>query len=280
MFNTRSLAFAAVASLLVFSAGCAKLKSRDEINQGVASFKGAKYAAAVEHFKTAVDLDPENQNGRVYLATSYMQQYVPGVDSPENTQMAKMAREEFTKVLDKSPNDKLALAYLASLSYLQANGVPDLDAKLKRLDEAREWYLKLIAVDPQNKEAFYTLGVISWAKSYPARMAARVKCGMKPEDPGPIKDKKLRAELREKNGPVVEDGIKNLQKAIEIDPNYDDAMSYINLVFRERADIAETAEDSKKDSDQADTWVQKSLDTKKMKAAKAAQAPGGIVQDK
>ena len=65
-----------------------------------------------------------------------------------------------------------------------------------KLDEAKKWYKKLIEVDPKNKEAYYSLGVIAWAKWYPALMGARAKLGMKPEDPGPLKDKKVKEELK------------------------------------------------------------------------------------
>ena len=227
-----------LAAVMLAGTGCNKLKSRDELNQGVAAYKGAKYSLAVDHFKASVDLDPENMNSRLYLATAYMSQYIPGAETPENNQFAKAAKDEFNTVLKTAPNDKLALNSLASLAYQQAQGVPDMDAKFKRLDEAKDWYKKLVAADPQNKEAYYSLAVIDWAETYPIRMQARVKLGMRPEDPGPIKDKKVRGELRDRNIPMIEDGIKNLQKAIEIDPNYDDAMSYINLVYRERADLA------------------------------------------
>lgn len=261
-----------LAALALAGTGCSKLKSRDALNQGVMAFKGARYSAAVDFFKTAVALDPENLNGRLYLATAYMQQYIPGADTPENNQLAKAAKDEFQGVLAKDPNEKLALASLASLAYSEAQGVSELEKKFQHLNEAKDWYKKLVAVDPQNKEAFYSLGVIDWAETYPVRMQARAKLKMKPEDPGPIKDKKVRDELRERNLPMIEDGIKNLQTALQIDPNYDDAMSYINLVYRERADLADSPEEYKKDSDTADTWVQKSLDTKKMKAAKQPQS--------
>ena len=69
--------------------------------------------------------------------------------------------------------------------------------KLKKLDEAKEWYLKLIAADPQNKEGFYSLAVIDWVKWYAAWMKSRADLGMKPEEPGPLKDKKVKAELKE-----------------------------------------------------------------------------------
>lgn len=273
----KTLSILGLVGAILAASGCNKLKSRDELNQGVQAYKNAKYTAAVDHFKNSVDLDPSNMNGRLYLATAYMSQYIPGADTPDNNQMAKQAQDEFKRVLEKVPNEKIALASLASLAYQQAQGVPELEQKFKRLDEAKEWYKKLVEADPQNKEAYYSLGVIDWAETYPIRTQARVKLGMKPEDPGPIKDKKVKDELRARNMPMIEDGIKNLQKAIEIDPNYDDAMAYLNLMYRERADLAETPEDYKKDSDTADQWVQKSLETKKTKAAKQPQT--GITQE-
>ena len=273
------IAILSVVALALVGIGCDKLRSRDNLNKGVLAYKSAKYADAVEYFKQSVALDPTNTNGRLYLATAYMTQYIPGAESPENMQLAKSAKEEFMKVLETDPNDKTALASLASLSYQQAQGMPDLDAKLKKLDEAKEWYLKLIAADPQNKEGFYSLGVIDWLKWYPTYQTARAKLGMKPEEPGPLKDKAVKAELKEKYSAVIEDGLKNLTKSLDIDPNYDDAMAYMNLLIRERADLSDSEDDYKKDIATADGWVQKALDTKKMKAAKAAQSSGGIVQE-
>ena len=258
--------------VLLSTTGCNKLKSRDRMNKGILSYKGAKYADAVEFFKEAVQLDPSNINGRLYLATAYISQYIPGADSADNMQLAKEAKEEFIKVLENHPNDTTALASLASLSYQQAQGMPDLDQKLKKLDEAKEWYLKLISADPQNKEGFYSLAVIDWVKWYAAWMKARADLGMKPEEPGPLKDKKVKADLQTQYSAVIDDGMKNLQKALDIDPNYDDAMAYMNLLIREKADLDDTPEQYKTDTDTADKWVQKALDTKKMKAKKAADA--------
>lgn len=273
------IAILSIVALALVGVGCDKLKSRDNLNKGVLAYKSAKYADAVEYFKQAVALDPSNQNGRLYLATAYMTQYIPGAESPENLQLAKSAKEEFMKVLANDANDKTALASLASLSYQQAQGMPDLDAKLKKLDESKDWYLKLIAADPQNKEGFYSLGVIDWLKWYPSYQTARAKLGMKPEEPGPLKDKAVKAELKEKYSSIIEDGLKNLEKSLQIDPSYDDAMAYMNLLIRERADLSDSEDDYKKDITAADGWVQKALETKKIKAAKAAQTPGGITQE-
>lgn len=269
----------ALACFVLLGTGCNKLKSRDQLNKGVQAFKNAKYNEAVEHFKTAVELDPNNQNARIYLATSYFVQYIPGAASPENDQMAKAATDEFMKALQHDPNDKNALATLASLDYLEAQGITNLDDKFKKLDESRDWNLKLIQADPNNKGAYYSLGVIDWLKWYPKWNEARVKMGMKPEDPGPLKDKKVKEELKAQYGSLISDGIEKLQKSLSIDPQYADAMAYMNLLIRERADLQDTQEAYKQDIDTADNWVQKNLETRKILAAKASKAVGGVTPD-
>jgi tetratricopeptide (TPR) repeat protein len=271
------IAVLALGVLALLTTSCDKLRSRDHMNKGVQAYRNARWPEAVEHFKAAVQLDPQNVNGKLYLATAYMTQYVPGVDDPRNQQFASAARDEFNNVLKDNPNDRTALASLASLCYQEAQGIPKFEDKVKKLDESKDWNLKLIQADPQAKEAFYTLAVIDWLKWYPNYMSARAEMGMKPEDPGPLKDKKVKEELKEKYGPLLQDGIDNLNKALAIDKNYDDAMSYMNLLIRQRADLLDTKEEYNQQIDVANNWVQKSLDTKKAKAALAAKQPGGGV---
>jgi tetratricopeptide (TPR) repeat protein len=244
----------------VVAGGCQKLRARDQLNKGVLAYKNAQYTSAVEHFKTAVSLEPTYPTARLYLAMAYMSQYIPGAESPENAMMAQAAHENFMKVLEVDPRNSVALAYIALLYFNQ-----------KKFEDARDWYLKLIAVDPANKEAHYTLGVISWTKSFQKRMEARAKLGMKPEDPGPLKDKKVRETVKAENLPTIEEGITHLEKALEIDKEYDDAMAYLNLLLRERADLADSKEAYEKDVQAADDWTQRTLDTKKLKASRMPQ---------
>jgi tetratricopeptide (TPR) repeat protein len=233
----------------------ATAQARTQLNEGVQAFKNAQYPEAVEHFKTAVELDPTFDTAQLYLAFAYMQQYIPGAESPENMQIAAVAHDQFQKVLAQNPKNELAIASIASLLFNE-----------KKLDDASQWYLKLIQLNPKNKEAFYTLGVIAWTKALVADGEARAKLGMKPDDPGPLKDKKVRAAVAEKNGPIIDDGIKNLDRSLQIDPEYDDAMAYENLLYRQKADLEETAEAYKADIDKADDYFQKTLETRKIKA--------------
>jgi len=257
----------AIAAMTVFATSCEKLKARDQLNKGVQAFKNAQYPQAVEHFKTAVDYDPTFTTSRLYLAIAYMQQYIPGADSPENNQMATAAYDQFQKVLAQDPKNELAVGYIASLLFNE-----------KKLDEANQWYLKLIQLNPKNKEAFYTLGVIAWTKALVSDGEARAKLGMKPEEPGPLKDKKVRAEVGAKNGPIVDEGIKDLDTALRIDPEYDDAMAYENLLYRQKADLEDSSEAYKKDVDKANDYFQKTIDTRKIKADRKPVG-GGITAD-
>jgi tetratricopeptide (TPR) repeat protein len=255
----------AVAALAFLGAGCKKLQSRDHLNKGVQAFKSAQYPQAVEHFKTAVELDPTFSTARLYLATAYMQQWIPGVDSPENKQMAAAAYKEFQEVLRTTPGDTTALASIASL-YLNQ----------KDWSNARVWYEKLIAVDPKNADAYYSLGFIAWSDWYVEYQSVRGKAGMKQEDTGIIKDKKIREDLKARYGAVLDKGLASLDKAIEINPDYDDAMAYENLLIRERADLCDSKAEYDREIAKADDWINKALEAKKRKADKKSQGAGGI----
>ena len=267
----RVLTFLAIMLALLSAVGCEKLRARDQINKGVQAYKNAKYEDAIDHFQKAVQLDPSLLNARLYLATAYMQQYIPGADSPENNRFAEQAIEEFKKVLDANPAPPKEQRILA------LKGIASLYFNMKKMDLAKEYHEKVAALDPNDPEVYYSIAVIDWTQAYQPRLEARAKLGLKPTDD--IKDKKTCAELQKaisSNQAVVEDGIAKLQKALELRPDYDDAMAYLNLMYRERADLecddpAARAADLKT----ADDWVDKTLATKKAKAEKAG--PTGIV---
>jgi len=262
--TTSILLVAALVLLGVAGVGCQKLKARDQLNKGVQAFRGGAYPVAVEHFKQAVALDPNYPIARSYLAASYMYQYIPGAESEENLRMAKAAEDEYRKVLDQDPRNGNAMLAIAQLKFHQKN-----------LDEALDWYKKAIAINPNDKTAYYTIGVIAWSKAYPARMTVRAELGMRPEDPGPLKDKKVRDGLREKNLAIIDEGTQALEKALGLDPEYDDAMAYMNLLYRERADLEDSAAAYGQDIGTANKWIDKTVETKRIKAAKTANT-GGI----
>ena len=250
------VAIAASGIVLLATTGCNKLRARDDLNKGVAAYKNAKYEQAIDRFKEAVALDPSLQNAKLYLATAYAQQYIPGVDSPENLQNANAAIDQYKNVLEQDPKNVNSIKGIAYL-YLQ----------MKKFDDAKQYYRKAIDLDPNDPEAYYSIGVIDWTEAYQPRMEERAKLGMRPDEP--LKDKKVCAQLRDQHSAVIQEGLDALNKAIQLRQDYDDAMAYMNLLYREKAD-RECDEPDQRAADlkTADEWVDKTMAAKKAKAEK------------
>ncbi|MGA7092100.1 MAG: hypothetical protein WBX12_15600, partial [Candidatus Acidiferrales bacterium] len=67
-----------------------------------------------------------------------------------------------------------------------------------------------------------------------------------------------------------DEGMTNLNKAIEIRSDYDDAMAYLNLLLRQKADMESTTEARNADLQQADELVEK---VKAIKQKRAESTP-------
>ena len=84
----------------------------------------------------------------------------------------------------------------------------------------------------------------------------------------------IASQFTQKYGDTVNDGISSLQKAIGINPDYDDAMAYLNLLFRQKADMETSADARNADLQQADELVDK---VKAIKQKKANVQPTFVV---
>jgi tetratricopeptide (TPR) repeat protein len=265
------LAAAAALSLLPLITGCQKLEARDQLNKGVQAYKSARYEDAIQHFQEAVRLDPTYPSAQLYLATAYAQSVVPDLETPENLKRAQMAIDGFKQVYDRDPKDVGSIKGIAAL-YLN----------IGKYDDAKTWQLKAIAVDPQDAEAYYTVGYIDWRQAY--RNAVQQLGTENLTDGGdgnPKMSKKLCAQLQQINTPLVTEGLQYMQKAVDVRPNYDDAMSYMNLLNRRKADLECGNEAARKaDVQAAIDWNSKAMGTRKAnEEKKAAATPGGVVMD-
>jgi tetratricopeptide (TPR) repeat protein len=214
-----------------------------------------------------VALDPTYTTARLYLATAYMQQYIPGAKSAENKQNWQASFEQFQKVVETDPKNPVAVASIASLYFNEQDWA-----------SARQWFEKLISIDPNNKEAYYSLGHMAWDQWYPVYRKQLLDLGMKEEDQKVIKDAKVREELNSKYGTIIAWGLQNLDQAIKIDPEYEDAMTFQNLLIRERAFLAGSQAECDAQIKVADGWRDKALATIKVKAErKNKKGSGGIV---
>jgi len=89
-----------------------------------------KFDQSIEDFKQAKDLDPTLMNARLYLATAYATQYIPGAPSEENIRMGEAAIKEFQDVLSVDPNNISAIdgigSILFNMGWDAVYGVPSL----------------------------------------------------------------------------------------------------------------------------------------------------------
>lgn len=232
--------------------------AKAEFDRGVSAYKLAKYEEAIQHFKQAVVLDPAFVAAHLHLASAYAQQYIPGVDAPENNQMGQQAIAQFEQVLALNPTRDEQVSSLKGIASLYLN--------MKQFDRAREYYKKASEIDPDDAETYFAIGVIDWSEAYQLRMEQRAKLNLKPTVSfvGTAECWDIRA----KNEDRVNEAIEMLTKAITLRPDYDDAMAYMNLMYRERADIQcgnRRAYDA--DINTADKWVDVTMATKKANAA-------------
>jgi tetratricopeptide (TPR) repeat protein len=265
----------ATVTALAGAGGCDKLKARDLLNRGVAAYRNGQYDVAVEDFKQAKDLDPSLVNAKLYLATAYATQYIPGAPSDDNIRMGQQAIDEFQGVLQDDPDNLTAIDGIGSMMFQMAASPFD----QSKFQEAEKYELMHIDKKPDDPQPYYWVGVIDWTLSYHANAELRAKYnGANPRkqvrDDQPLPPD-IRDQYAQDYGPMVDDGIAKLNKAIELQPDYDDAMAYLNLLLRRKADMVASDEDRAALEKQADDLVDKVKEIKEKKAeAPVTTSPG------
>ena len=214
-----------------------------------------------------MNIDPDNPNPRIYLATTYSSQVVPNLDTPDNMKLANMALKTFNEVLQRNPNDVIALRQIASL-----------DRNIGRMEEAKDYEKKVIALDPNDSEAYYTIGVVDWTQAYKNANTVLGKEALTDKSDGNFKlSKPGCATLSAENQPLVTQGLESLQKAIEINSTYEEAMTYMSLMERRKADLeCGNAPAVKADLDAADQWAQKSMGARKLNEQRKEAKSHGV----
>jgi hypothetical protein len=265
-FAGRLSALVALVILAAGVSGCSKLKARDLLNKGVAAFKNGQYDTAIEDFKQSKDLDPGLMNARLYLATAYASQYIPGAPSEQNVRLGNQAVTEFKDVLGIDANNISAIDGIGSIIFQMAGQPYD----PKKFEESKSYHQKHIELRPNDPEPYYWIGVIDWTLSFRANGEMRadynknnIRKQIKDTDPLPAS---VRAEYTAKYGAMVDEGIADLKKAIEIRSDYDDAMAYLNLLYRRKADMVESADERAALQKQADELIDKVKEIKQRRA--------------
>jgi tetratricopeptide (TPR) repeat protein len=160
----------------------------------------------------------------------------------QNSTNGAKAEEHLRRALAIEPHSAPAMEYLAALYFTWMDPVNQAPA---RWDEARQWYAHIAQMNPQHGFANYMLGYIDYWKAFPI---IRSGTGF----PRPLTEENRRRSLRAQVGLLFAESGRNFRRSLEIDPNNADAMTYLMLVRRDEAYIADTDEEALRARDEAD----------------------------
>jgi tetratricopeptide (TPR) repeat protein len=247
----------------------AQSDAKEALNRGVAAFKNGQTQEAEQFFERAKALDPNMLNAHLYLATTYASQYIPGAPSDENRQFGLKAIEEYKGLLGIDPNNLPAIDGIGSLLF-QMGGQP---FSPELFQESKSYHQRHIQVRPEDPEPYYWIGVIDWTLAFRANGVLRQRFNigvtkLGAADPLPPE---LREQYAQEYGATIDEGIESINHAIKLKPDYEDAIAYLNLLYRRKADIAADDAEREKFIQMADDLVDKVKEIKEARAKAAGQ---------
>ncbi|MEP7132587.1 MAG: tetratricopeptide repeat protein [Acidobacteriota bacterium] len=247
--------------------GCKKIEARQEVKKGNDAFKAGNYPAALASYENASRLDPSQTKLQKNIGLAYMAMYQPGSKHQKDQEFAAKAIENLKTYLAAHPEDKRANEFLVSM-YLSTDRYDDAIGFYKQRLESNpkdtkaiqslaamyfkkgdfkqgfEWLNKRTALEPDNPEAYVMIGVQAWDRSYHY----------------PDIDPATRTQ-------IVDTGLHAVEKALQIKPDNFDALTYINLLYREKAKVETDPAKQQEDIAAADRYRQQALELRKKAAA-------------
>jgi len=264
--------------LAALSSGCTSIRTRIWMNAGNKYYKAQKYEDAIAQYQRIVSVDPSSWPANYQIAMCYLLLYHPGSTHPKDLEFADKATAALEKLLKMQAPDPEAAEHVRTyyIGHLRQADKTDkligyynellakeprntsLMAQLAEIydkkgdfENSLKYYQKRAEVDPNNKEAWYTIGVECWARSY--RMKTMIS-------------------LEERES-VIETGMTALLKALALEPEYTEALAYINLMYREKAQVLSAQQKNEEAGDaiaKADEYQKKTLEIMNRKKQQAA----------
>lgn len=256
--------------LVPFLGGCNKVRARVELKKGNAFYQQESYNKALPQFQKGLELDPGATFAWRSVGLTALALYRPGDLSPQNQEYGRVAIDAFEKYLEDYPEDTKVQEYLMT-TYVNAKKYDDalgyIDRRIQSHPEEKgqlERYKVTIltqagrlaqaaqmAQNASREEApvlLYAIGVSAWDKSY--------------------NDPSLTPQAREQ---VVETGLAALKQALDIKPEYFEAMAYYNLLFREKAKLTSDPFKREEYLNLANEWAKKATELRRKQLAQAAK---------
>jgi len=262
----------ALAALAGVSA-CDKIHSKQAVKQGNEDFKAQKYETALAKYQEAARLDPGEVKLKKNIGLAYMGLYQPGSKHAKDVEFAGKAIENLKAYVTAYPEDKKAREFLVSM-YLATDRYDDAIVFYEQMlkadpkdtkamgsiasmyfkkgdfDKGMEWQKKVADAEGNKPDPYIMIGVQAWDRSYHY------------PDLDPVT-----------RGHIVDEGMAALQKALEIKPDSFEALTYVNLLWREKAKIETDPAKAQEYTDNANKFLAQALELRKKQEAAAKAAP-------
>jgi tetratricopeptide (TPR) repeat protein len=266
---------AAAVTLILLSvaltSGCNKIKSKQEIKKGNDFFKATQYQTALAAYQEALRLDPDTKKLHKNIGLAYMGLYQPGSKHPKDLEYAAKAIEHLKIYTEAFPQDRKAREFLVSL-YLTT----------ERFDDAIAFYQGMVKDDPKDTRAMQSLAQMYFKKGDVDHAVEWLKRRLEAETTPEAKAEVyyfigVQAWDRSYNFPdidpvqrmhIVDEGLDALNKALQIRPDYFEALSYVNLLYREKAKIEADPVKKQEYTDTANKYLQQALELRKKALAR------------
>lgn len=250
---------------VVLLCSCGEVRGRRLLQKANRLYRDGQYAEAVATFEQAERFVPDMWLLWLNKGYTCRGMLIPGARTPENEALLKCALGAFKRLQELNPADHRGPAlYVQTLfdadqfdvlaqmyeQRFQQHG-KDLEALQgliqvyskwpNHLDEALQWHRKEIELLPGDAEARYSAAVYIWQQLF-ARGGGADRAAFDPR-PDPNRPKRVKAPPAVASGDLVgqqrvdmaDEGIKWLEKAVELRPKFQEAMAYLNLLYRQKS---------------------------------------------
>lgn len=244
--------------------------ARQELNLGARLYRAGKFDEAEQHFRRALEIDPEGKSTRLFIARAFHQRYQPGVNTPENIAAGERAVAAYQEILQRDPRDDDS--FRASVS---------LYGQMKNEDKVRELLL--------GRANDFSMPNEKRAEAFTALAGKQLSCSVEiTEQPGNKKAAETPAGATTVYTPpadqgdlikarqCVTDGMQFVEQAVALDPKHQNALSHKANLLREAAKLAEMEGDAAQKAEY-ERQYRETMEAAGRKAELGQQAGTGMV---
>jgi tetratricopeptide (TPR) repeat protein len=239
--------------------GCASLNEHIAMKDAAKAYKSGHFEEAAKDYEQALAINPSRAENWKYLAFCYWSLVTPGSMQKKDQDYTQKALNAFQKYLDIVGKDDQVQDYIINL-YINQNLLADgikyyekalqkdptdprimqilatMYGKMGNFPKSLEYSKKKAELTPNDPAGYLFIGALCWQRSY------------QKQDPDAERSQ------------IVDEGVAALQKALQLDPKNFTGHLYMNLLYRQKSELAKNAADQEKNRQKKKELLQQADD--------------------